>query len=69
MFTDGIEVDLQVRRHPELCRTMLAPLTVANKAIMLPSQEWEMAVNTWLLPQVESGQIRAGLERALVEAP
>jgi hypothetical protein len=48
---------------------MFAPLTVANKAIMLPSQEWEMAVNTWLLPQVESGQIRAGLERALVEAP
>jgi cyclohexadienyl dehydratase len=68
MFTDGIEVDLQTRRHAQLCRTMSLPLTEAKKAIMLPNQEWASAVNAWLQPQVANGQVRAGLERALVEA-
>jgi cyclohexadienyl dehydratase len=66
MFTDGIEVDLQVRRHPALCRTMPLPLTQAQKAILLPRSGWESDVNTWLTRRLQSGVVGKDLQRALL---
>jgi len=68
MFTDGIEVRLQERKHPELIGTC-GPLTHAQKAIMLPEgSELTPAVNEWLAPQLADGRINAQLEKALREA-
>jgi cyclohexadienyl dehydratase len=67
MFTDGIEVDLQVRRHPALCRAMPLPLTQAQKAILLPRSGWESDVNAWLTPRLQSGVVGQDLQRALLE--
>jgi cyclohexadienyl dehydratase len=36
MITDDAEVDLQTRRHPELCRPFAGTLTRADKAVLLP---------------------------------
>jgi cyclohexadienyl dehydratase len=65
MLTDGIEVALQVRRHPQLCGTMQTPLTQTSKAIMLPRAGWQDDVNAWLESQLQSGQVRDQLQRAL----
>ena len=69
MFTDGIEVALQVQRYPtQLCGTMRAPLTQAQKAIMLPREGWKNAVDNWLAPQLKSGQVQERLQLALLAA-
>lgn len=69
MITDGVEVQLQARRHPELAGTMATPFTRAGKAILLPAgSELTARVDAWLAPQVESGQIAAMLQRAVEAA-
>jgi cyclohexadienyl dehydratase len=69
MITDGIEVRLQTRRHPELCGAS-APFTHAQKAILLPpNSELTSPVNEWLAPQIAGGQLTKQLEQALQEAP
>jgi len=68
MFTDGIEIRLQSRKHPQLVETC-GPLTQAQKAIMLPmGSELTAAVNEWLAPQLSNGRISEQLEKALREA-
>ena len=70
MITDGIEVKLQARRHPELRGTMAAPLTRTGKAILLPrDSELTSRVDAWLTPQVDGGQVGERLERELAGAP
>ena len=70
MITDGIEVKLQERRHPELQGTMAAPLTRTGKAILLPrDSELTSRVDAWLTPQVDGGQVGERLERELAGAP
>jgi cyclohexadienyl dehydratase len=65
MITDGIEVQLQMRRHPKLCGTMQTTLTQAPKAIMLPREsDLPAEVNAWLAPRLVNGEIRDRLERA-----
>jgi cyclohexadienyl dehydratase len=69
MFTDGVEVQLQSRRHPELAGTLAAPLTQAGKAILLPRDSaLKERVDAWLAPRVAAGVIAAELERALEAA-
>src|SRR6202035_3953367 len=36
MITDDVEVELQARHHPGLCRTFSGTLTHADKAILMP---------------------------------
>lgn len=65
MITDGVEVRLQTRRHPELVGTMATPFTQSGKAILLPpGSELGPRIDAWLAPQVESGEIAKLLEQA-----
>lgn len=70
MITDGIEVRLQTRRHPELAGTRAEPFTRAGKAFLLtPGSELTARVDAWLVPQVNGGRIAEELERALAAPP
>lgn len=69
MITDGVEVRLQTRRHPELRATMAEPFTRTGKAILLPpASELTARVDAWLAPQVDRGHIAERLERELEAA-
>lgn len=66
MITDGVEVRLQERRHPELKGTMPEPFTRTGKAILLPPKsDLTPRVDAWLKPQLDRDQIVAQLARAL----
>jgi cyclohexadienyl dehydratase len=65
MITDGVEVRLQERRHPELQGTMAEPLTHTGKAILVPpGSELTARIDTWLKAQLDAGQIAEQLARA-----
>jgi len=69
MITDAIEVKLQALRHPTLCSTTDALFTEADKAIMLPrASDLTAKVDSWLPPQIVSGQVRSLLQDALEQA-
>jgi hypothetical protein len=66
MITDGIEVRVQERRHPELRGTMSEPFTRTGKAYLLPpGSELTGRVDAWLKPQVENGAVAEQLARLL----
>ncbi|HVO45741.1 MAG TPA: transporter substrate-binding domain-containing protein [Steroidobacteraceae bacterium] len=49
MITDDVEVELQTRRHKELCRSFPGTLTHADKAALLPRDSTLVPVtNAWL---------------------
>jgi|SRR5579872_1065274 len=57
MVTDDVEVELQTRRHHELCRPFAALLTHAQKAIFLPRDaEWQRSLNSWLAEAIAAGE-------------
>ena len=70
MITDAIEVDLQTRKHKELCRTLSGTLTNSAKAILLRrGSPLTKTVDQWLQSEVARGAIEEKLERAMkVEA-
>lgn len=69
MITDGVEVKLQTRRHPELRATRTEPFTRAGKAFLLPAgSELTARVNAWLTPQLAAGRIAERVEEALAAA-
>jgi cyclohexadienyl dehydratase len=69
MITDGVEVRLQERRHPELKGTRPEPFTRTGKAILLPPQsDLTAKVDAWLKLQLDQGQVADQLTRALEAA-
>jgi len=66
MVTDDIEVELQTRRHPGLCRATADVFSVADKAILMPRDAALVdAVDRWLATQIANGEVERRLESAL----
>lgn len=69
MITDGIEVRLRERLHPELRGTRTEPFTRAGKALLLPAGSDLAAIaDAWLHPQIDDGRLAARLDSALAAA-
>jgi cyclohexadienyl dehydratase len=69
MITDGVEVELQTRRHKELCRTMSVAFTNTAKAILLPrASSLAKDIDVWVRAEVARGGVQTKLQRALTEA-
>ncbi len=57
MITDDVEVELQTRRHTDLCRPLRGTLTRADKAVLLPRDPTLVAaVNAWLAASLAAGE-------------
>jgi cyclohexadienyl dehydratase len=53
MITDDTEVELQVRRHPQLCRAYPGTLTRADKVILMARDPGlDAAIDAWLEAQI-----------------
>jgi cyclohexadienyl dehydratase len=66
MITDDVEVDLQSRRHPELCRAMAGTLTQGDKRILIASDErLHSVVDSWLSLASLAGLPERHLELAI----
>jgi len=67
-ITDAIEVELQTRRHKELCRTITGTLTNAAKAVLLPrGSSLAKDVDQWLQAEVARGGVQEKLRRAMAD--
>jgi cyclohexadienyl dehydratase len=66
MITDDVEVELQVRRHPALCRTMPGTLTRSVKAVLMPrDRSLRAAVDRWMTQQIATGVPARLLDQAM----
>lgn len=70
MVTDDVEVALQVRRQPTLCRATPELFQPASKAVLLPQDPALQAeVNAWLEAELREGIPGALLDAALAAPP
>jgi cyclohexadienyl dehydratase len=67
MITDDVEVELQTHRHPQLCRALAGTLTHADKAVLLPQGDAQLAgaVNAWLASAIQRAAPARLLEQEL----
>jgi cyclohexadienyl dehydratase len=57
MITDDAEVELQIQRHRDLCRTSPGTLTHSDKAILMPRDPALVStVNAWLQEAIAAGE-------------
>lgn len=57
MITDDVEVELQRRRHPDLCRALPGTLTHSDKAVLMPRDPALLgAINAWLTESIKVGE-------------
>lgn len=66
MVTDDVEVDLQTRAHPQLCRATSQTFTRSEKAWMLLRDPALLSeVNTWMEQALRAGKVQQALAAAL----
>ena len=69
MVTDDVEVALQIRRHPALCRATNLLFEPSNKAVMMGRDPaLETAVNDWMKSELRANVPASLLEQALRQA-
>ena len=69
MVTDDVEVALQTRRHPALCRATNLLFEPSNKAVMMGRDPaLETAVNDWMKSELRANVPASLLEQALRQA-
>jgi cyclohexadienyl dehydratase len=70
MITDDVEVEVQTRRHRELCRLTPELFNTSDKAWLLPvDTALKELVDQWLGPRVDSGEVARRVELAINATP
>jgi cyclohexadienyl dehydratase len=66
MITDDIEVELQIRQDPRLCRATPQTFTESDKVfLLLRDESWRNYVDAWLAEELANGGVTRRFEAAM----